>query len=549
MGNIDATARFAAKSPTKALIIGPHSRMSRNGIVFNDRSVLECYWVEDWQGFEAPDLIVGAQPNAEEDGELPDLGFYGGRTMSLSGWIQAGSYPRLIDMERALLDSLTDLFELPALIYVPMSYTGVVNLAITPSFEYGVGDWTLSNSGTVIDTTGLTIDTLSGQSAVWAASGTYSYRLKLTKDATGTSRSWFLLGCNVTVPATVQVKGIPVAAGSTVQIAAQVRVVDVWGAAGVQVGIRWYKADGTPSTVTPASVGTAVLTNATGITQATASAVAPSDAAYAVPQIISSAGNTTSSDTCDIYVDAVQVINNAGQIPAYADGNQPFWEWTGTPGNSSSRQFVNYIAYPQVSISCRPVDKPLIDKKIQEGDRHGVFKRAFTIALRASTDPSFRASLLKTVSLIPQTPAIFGRAYSRSYDLAYTIPIDPSYNPTYHPDSALAHTDGSYDARPVVRFTGGMRDIVLTNQANGHVIRINGTIAGGDYIEIDTIAGTVKDSQGNDKTSMFDTTSDWMKLQGKRGANNGDNILSIRAAWFDSTAVASVSWHDTYISA
>lgn len=113
-----APGSFAAFDATDALLIGPHNRLTRNGIVFNDRSQLECFWVDDFTGFDAPDINVAAVDNVQEAGETPDPGFHKGRTMAMTGWVQAGSYPQLLRMGRALLDSVMDLVEMPMTISV-----------------------------------------------------------------------------------------------------------------------------------------------------------------------------------------------------------------------------------------------------------------------------------------------------------------------------------------------------------------------------------------------------------------------------------------------
>lgn len=102
---------YAAKTPSSAFLVGPHSILVRNEITFNDRSSPECYWVDDFTGFDSTDLLVTAQPNVQEDGELPDPGFHGGRTMTMTGTVRCGSYPKLLDMGRALLDSMISLVE------------------------------------------------------------------------------------------------------------------------------------------------------------------------------------------------------------------------------------------------------------------------------------------------------------------------------------------------------------------------------------------------------------------------------------------------------
>lgn len=101
----------AAFAGTDVFVVGPHSRFTYNGLTLNDRSLIETYWVESSTGFDSPDVIVSAQQNVEETGELPDPGFYGGRTMTLTGWVQAGSYPQVLRMSRLLLDAFVGLVE------------------------------------------------------------------------------------------------------------------------------------------------------------------------------------------------------------------------------------------------------------------------------------------------------------------------------------------------------------------------------------------------------------------------------------------------------
>lgn len=104
---------FADFAATDEFVVGPHSRFLFNGLTMNDRTLMETYWVTSSTGFDSPDVTVSAQPNVEETGELPDPGFYGGRTMTLTGWIQAGSYPQIIRMSRLLLNAFVGLVEQP----------------------------------------------------------------------------------------------------------------------------------------------------------------------------------------------------------------------------------------------------------------------------------------------------------------------------------------------------------------------------------------------------------------------------------------------------
>lgn len=121
MTMLETPGRFADFAATDVLVVGPHSRFTFNGLVLNDRTLMETYWVESTTGFDSPDVIVSAQQNVEETGELPDPGFYGGRTMTLTGWVQAGSYPQALRMGRLLLDAFVGLSEQQMMIGVAIA--------------------------------------------------------------------------------------------------------------------------------------------------------------------------------------------------------------------------------------------------------------------------------------------------------------------------------------------------------------------------------------------------------------------------------------------
>lgn len=113
---------YAPLAPSSALLIGPHNRFTRNGLMLNDQTTLECYWCTTISGFSSADILTSATQNVEGDGELPDRSFKGGRSMTLGGYIKAGTYPKAMAMGQALLDSLLSNVEMPLTIDVnPLS--------------------------------------------------------------------------------------------------------------------------------------------------------------------------------------------------------------------------------------------------------------------------------------------------------------------------------------------------------------------------------------------------------------------------------------------
>jgi hypothetical protein len=322
---------FRVKQPTSVFSIGPHSLLQRNGIIFNDRSQLECYWVDDFTGFERPDIRVTDEENPQDHGSTPGPSFYGSRTMTMGGFIRCGSYPVLMEMDSALVDSLVDL-------------------------------------------------------------ATHSMLIK-AKDRTD-------------------------------------------------------------------------------------------------PE--------------------------------------------------------SYITHPDMQIACRPVDWQ-IAKQIDADDTKGFLRRNFTLALRAS-NPFYTSLARKSVEIEPEVITTLGRVYDRFYDLVYDTPMDEFGNPVPpggSVNSAEAVNEGNWDASPILRFHGAMTNPFLTNNTNGHVIRLEGQIDTGDYIEVNVETGDIIDAIGVSRYAQWDSTSDWLRLVGKRGTMTGVNHLTLGVTDFSAGARCEIEWRDT----
>lgn len=324
----DDTRTFAPFAPSSALIIGAHNIFVRNGVTLNDRTQLECIWVEETTGFESPDVRISSQENVQEDGSLPDPGFYGERTMTFNGWIQAGTYPQVLNISRVLLDCLIGLKEVPLLI-----------------------------------------------------------------------------------------------------------------------------------TTQPESV----------------------------------------------------------------------------------------FEMPDVTINCRPAGRPSLATKIEASDRTGVFKRAFSFSLVASTNPFLIATAVKSDTLTPSVVSQFGRVYPRIYDLVYETPIDGTGTPTAGTgaNTITLVNEGNWQSKPIIRFNGGVSDIILINMTNGQMLTINGSIANGDYYELNVEAGTIVNSLGQNMAEFLDTASDWMVLEGQHDGYDGTNVIVASVGSYDGAASIQFIYSDT----
>ena len=197
------------------------------------------------------------------------------------------------------------------------------NKILYPSFESGATTgWFVANAagvvaGTFAPTTG------------WSSDGDWSLRVSGTNAADTTSRA-------IGVRTATGTAGMPVDPGEVVNAGAALNVVSA-ASQGFRYAINWYKADGSPSSITASVAGSLVGANATGIVSLALSAAAPADAAFFAAHI--QALVNTASDFVDFYVDAVF----AGNQTSYAAGNTPGWGWRGPAHASASASLIETI--------------------------------------------------------------------------------------------------------------------------------------------------------------------------------------------------------------
>lgn len=209
-------------------------------------------------------------------------------------------------------------------------------------------------------------------------------------------------------------------------------------------------------------------------------------------------------------------------------------------------QIGSIFTMADVSIACRPAAVNLATK-IEGSDITKVFKRNFSISLRAS-DPTFKSTVLHTANLVPGVVNARGRAYPRGYDLGYTVLMDSAGNPVGAAANTITiHNDGNWDAWPILRFKGGMSGISLTNNATGHAMSLSGSIADGEYIELNTDPRDtyIVDNLGVDKSDRFIMSSDWLWLRGRRNGFSGDNVFALSVTTVSGAGGLDVRWKDT----
>lgn len=203
---------------------------------------------------------------------------------------------------------------------------------------------------------------------------------------------------------------------------------------------------------------------------------------------------------------------------------------------------------PDMTINCRKADKLMVDTKITQDSRSGLYKQEFTISLRAS-DPTYKGVAEHTATLIPSIINQLGRIYPRTYDLEYTVPIDEHGVPIEGTgaNTSVLHNAGNWKSYPVITFIGQMSGVSLTNQATGLSIKLSESLGEGQSVSIDTKTGEILDEEGNESASLVDNSSDWVYLEGTRinEGLTGDNPMTLSVASFSGSASVLFSWLDT----
>lgn len=110
------------------------------------------------------------------------------------------------------------------------------------------------------------------------------------------------------------------------------------------------------------------------------------------------------------------------------------------------------------------------------------------------------------------------------------------------PSTIAVSNNGNFESRPRYRVVGPITNPVILNNTNGKQMKLNGTIAAGQLVEIDVRRKTVQDATGANKFSMLDVTSDWATL------DDGTNNIQITGTSITAGSTAfQVFWRDTWV--
>lgn len=202
--------------------------------------------------------------------------------------------------------------------------------------------------------------------------------------------------------------------------------------------------------------------------------------------------------------------------------------------------------YPSdFSFDARPVQAPSIAWQAQQ--RLDKYTVPFQFAIRAS-DPRIRsATKSRSPLLYPSTSQTYswGRVYPHTFEQRYQVLITSTGQLATQVAEGkvivVCNNRGNWISYPVITLYGYMVNPLIVNNANGQLLQLDGQVSAGDYIVVDCAKKTIKSSSGASLFSMYDPgNSGWMQLM------PGDNEMQLICKSFDSSASMDVMWNHSW---
>lgn len=111
-------ALYALPGSSTASPPGLEATLEYNGIIMHDRSVVDKYRVMLMDGLQGADIRDNREANPSDHGETPFDNYLGGRTILLTGRVEAHNIGKLRDMQEALRTAFYSMTERPLIFHV-----------------------------------------------------------------------------------------------------------------------------------------------------------------------------------------------------------------------------------------------------------------------------------------------------------------------------------------------------------------------------------------------------------------------------------------------
>lgn len=142
-----------------------------------------------------------------------------------------------------------------------------------------------------------------------------------------------------------------------------------------------------------------------------------------------------------------------------------------------------------------------------ESQEKNYYKRDFLITTR-STTPSFKSAFtFKNVVPYVSTINLLGRKYNKTYPFSYN-----SLSPLLAQDAVVINNTGNFPAKPIFVMNGEVENPLIFNVTTNQFAYFIGTISSGNYLTFDTLNKTLFDKLGVSVFSMYAPSSTEFEL-------------------------------------
>lgn len=470
---------YQAQAWDAPLSFGLQSLIEYNGYVINDRYQADRIRVTSITGLDDADVRVSSEVMPADHGEIPYDGFYGGRTIVLSGNIEGGSLGSLKRMERDLKAAYAPLVEAPMKFRwfdVLDTFDDTATLSNYTALAGSVASLSVSSSLLNWTTTVNTILLRSADNRTWGDSQ-ITLRVYPGDTNAGSVVSVILKVKDVNNYAFARLSGSGVLTTGVV-IAGTTYVLSTLSGVPISVGQPIWLRGRIEGDLLTAEAWQTFPKTGTAAPYSTTAWMTGSDADLLGDGIVSQVGLGGQTATNQWHLDGFRVES----------------------------------LYPgDIVFNARKLS-PISIKDSQ--DTRNVFRRAFQITMRSSNFRALGATQSRSLVISPagttQQNAL-GRTYSRSYPLRYSRYLSTVAQQVNN--ILYVRNRGTVFVKPVIVLAGPTNGLAITNITNGQQLSWIGALSAGDTMTIDCQGKTIVNSSGASLMRYFVPTSQWIQLE------------------------------------
>lgn len=451
-----------------------------NGLIMNDRRRPDRFFIESIDGIDDADVRDDREDNPDRDGDTPFNPLYGGRTITITGQVEAGSMNKLRAMSQAIRTAFIDLsVDLPLLARWNDLYEDWVD-------PFALGDW-MTDEGdpeTISQSPGSITPEIPEIVRISSVIRTYSDFFAAVSFSTSTT-----LGSGSSQGWSFVFKRI-----------GTFDYMRVWISGDGNLSVQ--RLDSTGSAGAPTTLATAPFTPSVSTRYWLTVETVGADGILMLYSSDPSSGSPTPAVALDFGLDDL-VFD--GKFSQGVDG-APGFEWRNTDWTVFPIDIQN-LAEPDAILNCRKSGS----FKMTEQQVDGRIVRPFQVILRAG-DPNFYSRRTIVNSITPSSLNQLGEVFNEQFDNSFSSYMDDNYAPIGDTEGNIIFLTnlGNRPAPMTIVYEGQMRNPALQNIDTGERLRLETDTSTG--ITLDTGKKIAVDDYGNNVFNAIDDGSSMLKV-------------------------------------